>query len=46
MHRRKGIPREIVSDRANASAEVLEKHYDQRSKRERMRTRKEFLDNL
>jgi integrase len=45
-HRREGIPREVVSDRVNASDDVLEKHYDQRSKRERMRTRKEFLDNL
>lgn len=44
--RKKSIPRAVVSDRVNASAEVLEKHYDQRSKRERMRTRKEFLDDL
>lgn len=46
MHRRQGIPREVVSDRVNASAAVLEKHYDKRSKRERMRNRKQFLDDL
>ncbi|MFW5905641.1 MAG: tyrosine-type recombinase/integrase [archaeon] len=46
MHRRRGVPREVVSDRADASADVLEAHYDRRSKRERMRNRKEFLDDI
>lgn len=45
-HRREGVPQEGVSDRMNASNEVLEKHYDNRTKRERMRNRRDFLDNV
>lgn len=46
FHRKEGIPREVVSERVNASDDVLEKHYDQRSKRERMRSRRELIGDL
>ncbi|WP_435360428.1 tyrosine-type recombinase/integrase [Haloarchaeobius sp. DFWS5] len=42
-HLRDGVPEEIVSDRMNASKEVLEQHYDKRTERERMELRREFL---
>lgn len=42
-HRKEGIPREVVSERVNASDGVLEKHYDQRSKRQRMRNRRDLI---
>jgi len=41
---REGTPQEVVSDRANVSAEVLNKHYDERSERERMRVRRELWE--
>lgn len=39
-------PRGAVSDRANVSEEVLEKHYDQRSEKEKMEQRREYLNDL
>lgn len=42
-HLRDGTPREVVSDRMNVSAEVLEQHYDETTEMERMRIRREFL---
>jgi hypothetical protein len=38
-----GTPREVVSDRGDVSEKILEKHYDQASKRQRMRRRKEYV---
>ena len=35
-----------VGDRANVSEQVLEKHYDQRSAKEKMEQRREYLDSL
>jgi integrase len=42
----KDVPQKIVSDRANVSLEVLEKHYDQRTEREKMEQRRGYLENL
>ena len=35
---------EIVSDRMNVSADILDQHYDQRSKKEKMKQRRKFLE--
>lgn len=46
-HRDAGTPREVVSDRGDVSEEILEKHYDRASQRQRMRRRRDFIpDNL
>ncbi|WP_205596752.1 tyrosine-type recombinase/integrase [Halostella salina] len=42
-HRDKGTPRQVVSDRGDVSEEILEKHYDKASKRQRMRRRQEHI---
>jgi site-specific recombinase XerD len=44
-HLRNGTPQEIVSDRANVSGEVLDQHYDERTEREKMQLRREFLED-
>jgi len=40
------MPDKVVSDRANVSPQVIEQHYDRRSKREKMEQRREYLDEL
>ncbi|SFS72116.1 tyrosine-type recombinase/integrase [Halostagnicola kamekurae] len=45
-HRNKGWPVEAVSDRADVSQEVLDKHYDKASISEKRQRRAEFLDRL
>ena len=40
------IPGRAVSDRADVSEAVIDKHYDQRTERERMEQRREYLRNL
>ena len=42
-HLRTGTPQEVVSDRANVSKGVLEQHYDERTEREKMEIRRDFL---
>lgn len=42
-HRDAGTPREVVSDRGDVSEKILEKHYDQASKRQRVRRRRDFI---
>jgi site-specific recombinase XerD len=39
-------PTRAVSDRANVSEQVLEKHYDQRTEKAKMEQRRKYLDQL
>lgn len=40
------VPETAIGDGANVSQDVLEQHYDQRSEREKMEQRREYLDNI
>jgi hypothetical protein len=40
------VPEQVVSDRASTSVQVLESNYDERSQRDKMRQRREFIDAL
>lgn len=44
--RNMGIPAEIVSERVNATEEIIELHYDKRTEHERMQQRREDLGDL
>jgi integrase len=43
-HRNRGIPAELASDRVDATIETIERYYDKRSKRERMKTRRRIME--
>ena len=45
-HLNQGWPIEYVSDRADCSEKVIEKHYDEATKTEKMERRQDFIDNL
>ncbi|AEH37537.1 tyrosine-type recombinase/integrase [Halopiger xanaduensis] len=45
-HLQSDVPTEVVAERANVGANVLEKHYDQRSEKTKMEQRRKFLRNL
>lgn len=40
------VPEPVVSDRANASPEILREHYDRRSDQDKMEQRREYLGNI
>jgi integrase len=40
------VPETAVSDRANVTTDVIDQHYDQRSEKEKMEQRREYLDKL
>ena len=42
-HLREKMPKHLVSDRMDVSPDVLDKHYDARSDKERMRQRRDYL---
>nr|WP_226005679.1 hypothetical protein [Natrinema salinisoli] len=43
---REDFPEKIVSDRCDVSSEVLERHYDRRTDREKMEQRRNFIEDL
>ena len=45
-HLRKDVPEKVVSDRANVSGKVLDRHYDRRTESEKMEKRRSFISNL
>ncbi|MFQ3476717.1 tyrosine-type recombinase/integrase [Halonotius sp. F2-221B] len=45
-HLTNDVPKNVVSDRANVSTAVLDRHYDQRDEQEKMENRREYLDNI
>lgn len=45
-HAEPGIPPDVVSERVNATEEIIEKHYDKRTQEDRMRLRRDKLDDL
>lgn len=42
-YRRDDVPRRIVSDRLNASSQILDRHYDRRGEREKAEQRRDYL---
>ncbi|ATW87227.1 site-specific recombinase XerC [Halohasta litchfieldiae] len=40
------VPKDIVSDRANVSKDVLDTHYDKRSEQDKMEQRRKYLNNI
>ncbi|RQG91792.1 tyrosine-type recombinase/integrase [Natrarchaeobius chitinivorans] len=45
-HLNSDVPETAVGDRANVSQKVLEMHYDQRTEKEKMEQRREYLGNI
>jgi site-specific recombinase XerD len=40
------VPKEVVSDRANVGQDVLDKHYNRMTEEEKMKKRREYLDDI
>jgi len=45
-HLNHDVPVDVVSDRANVTAKILDEHYDRRNQREKMEQRRQYLDNI
>lgn len=45
FHLSKGTPKEVVEDRMNLSREILDTHYDERSEKEKMEQRRQYLSD-
>lgn len=45
-HLKNDVPEKVVSDRANVSPDVLDKHYDERSEQVKAEQRRGYLSNL
>jgi site-specific recombinase XerD len=43
---RNEVPKEVVSGRSDVSPEVMDKHYNEMTEKEKMDQRREYLDNL
>lgn len=43
---RNDLPAKVVSDRADVSEDVLNKHYDSRGEKEKMEQRRDYLENI
>lgn len=46
FYRRQDVPRRVVEDRLNASEDILDKHYDRRSKPEKAEQRSDYLPDF
>ncbi|QHS17066.1 site-specific integrase [haloarchaeon 3A1-DGR] len=40
------VPETVVSDRANVTPDIIDQHYDQRSQKEKMEQRRQYLDDI
>jgi integrase len=45
-HLSEDVPEKVVSDRMNVGPDVLDKHYDKRSERQKVEQRRGYLDNI
>jgi len=45
QHLSKDVPEKVVSDRMNVGLDVLEKHYDRRSEKEKSEQRREYIED-
>jgi hypothetical protein len=45
-HLNQDVPKAVVSDRCDVSVDVLERHYNQQTEREKREVRKAYLDDL